>query len=390
MTPVAGELTIELTTRDGVVGAVEIVSTRPLLAERLFAGRPADQALALVPQVYSICGRSQAIAAELALQAARGGDGDCQPRVSNLETEIAQETLWRALLDWPRDIGAGADAAAVAALRRALAVDPAGAHEATRATLREVVERAVLGGSARDWFEHEHVPAFEIWIARATTPAARYLGAVQRDGPRHGAPRTAHEVPLLPSLAQPPVAAQIAEALAADENFARAPQLDGRSAETGAVGRCADHPLVAALLAVFGRSTLARLAARLTELARIAAGAPAQVPMCGALGVAPRAGLGWVETARGALAHLIELDADGERIARYRILAPTEWNFHPCGALAAGLLGVHEPRRADLNRRALWLLQALDPCVEHTLSIDGSRVAPGSLAAVAAPGVGRA
>jgi Ni,Fe-hydrogenase I large subunit len=100
--------------------------------------------------------------------------------------------------------------------------------------------------------------------------------------------------------------------------------------------------------------------------------------MCGALSVAPRVGLGWVETARGALAHLIELDADGARIARYRILAPTEWNFHPRGALAAGLLGVHEPRRADLRRRALWLLQALDPCVEHTLRIDGERVAPES------------
>jgi hypothetical protein len=387
MTPLAGELTIDLATRDGVVSAVEVASTRPLLADRLFAGRPPEQALALVPQVYSICGRSQAIAAELALQAARGGDsGEIDRRVSSLETEIAQETLWRALLDWPREVGADADTAAVAALRRALAVDPAGAHEATRATLREVAERAVLGGAARDWFEHEHVPAFEIWIARAATPAARYLGAVQRDGPRHGAPRNAQEVPLLPSLAQPQVAAQIAAALAADENFARAPQLvapgpapaAGRCAETGAVGRCAGHPLVAALLAVFGRSTLARLAARLTELARIAAAAPAPSPMCGALSVAPRVGLGWVETARGALAHLIELDADGARIARYRILAPTEWNFHPRGALAAGLLGVHEPRRADLRRRALWLLQALDPCVEHTLRIDGERVAPES------------
>jgi len=72
------------------------------------------------------------------------------------------------------------------------------------------------------------------------------------------------------------------------------------------------------------------------------------------------------------LVHLIDLDGAGERIARYRILAPTEWNFHPRGALAAGLLGVHAPSAAELRRRADWLVQALDPCVEYRLLIDGA------------------
>jgi hypothetical protein len=44
-----------------------------------------------------------------------------------------------------------------------------------------------------------------------------------------------------------------------------------------------------------------------------------------------------VETARGLLMHEIALD--GERIADYFIVAPTEWNFHPQGPTAGWLKG---------------------------------------------------
>jgi len=387
MTTLAGELTIDLTTRDAVVSAVQIASTRPQVADRLLAGKPADAAVALVPQLFTICGRAQGLAAELALQAARGqisaDPALRRARTRRIELEIAQEYLWRALLDWPKAVGVDADANVLADLRRALNADPAGSDPATRAAVTQAAERGVFGGSAKAWFEHEHVPAFEIWIAQGTTPAARFVGAVQREGARHGAPRSAAEVPLLPSLTQPQVLAEVAAALVADEAFARQPLFDGRAAETGAVSRHAAHPLVAALLAAFGRSTLTRLAARITELARIAAGIESAAPLCGALTLAAgadvRRGLGWVETARGVLVHLIDLEgigaderSGGERIAHYRILAPTEWNFHPRGAVTAGLLGVHAPSVGELRQRADWLVQSLDPCVEYVLRIDGA------------------
>ncbi len=380
MNQLAGELTIDLTTRDGVVGAVEVVSSRPQLADRLLAGKPADAAVAMVPQLFSICGRAQGIAAELALQAARAAPADdaatLLARTHRIESEIAQEYLWRALLDWPQAVGMPTDAVALADLRRAFSADPSGAQAATRDVLRAVVEQGVLGGSAQTWFEHEHVPAFEIWIAQARTAAARLIGAVQREGARHGAPAQPADVPLLPAFTDATVLASVAAALAADANYAREPLFDARPAETGAVCRVQGHPLVAALNAAFGRSTLTRLAARLTELARIAAGIAPPAPLCGRLAPAdaPRRGVGWVETARGVLVHLIDLDATGEHVAAYRILAPTEWNFHPRGALAAGLRGAHVTGAAELRQRAGWLVQALDPCVAYSLRIDGQAV----------------
>lgn len=366
----AGRLTIALTLHEGVLRNVTLDSTRPQVADRLLAGRAVNEALALVPNLFSVCGRAQALAAELAVQAARGATLDRAQeaqRLQRLEAEIAHEVLWRLLLDWPRLIGEEPDTALLARVRSAL---DAAERNSDRAALRDAVERAVLGGPAQAWWEHEHVPAFEIWIAQAQTVTARVLGAVQRDGAHHGAPKTAAAVPLVPA---PPSASDlhtIAVHLQADPRYAQQPELDGRPAETGAVARIATHPLVAALLRAFGRSALTRLAARLTELARIACGAPSAQPLFGQLHVAPGRGLGWVETARGLLVHLVQLE--GERVGAWRIVAPTEWNFHPRGALAAGLIGAHVTSEADALTRAQWLVQALDPCVQYSLSVQST------------------
>ena len=125
--------------------------------------------------------------------------------------------------------------------------------------------------------------------------------------------------------------------------------------------------LVAALTAAYGRSILVRFVARLAELARLASGRPAPLPLYGRATLGRGRGLGWVETARGLLVHTVELD--GDLVKRYRIVAPTEWNFHPRGAFAAGLAGAYAASEIDLRRRAHWLAQSLDPCVAYRVEI---------------------
>ncbi len=353
----AGEITVTVSVGDGRVQRVAIESTRPQLADRMLAGKAAAEAVALVPQLFSVCGRSQHIAAELALGAARGGEAAVDAaKARRVETEMAQEYLWRALIDWVRAAGQTPDDKTLAAARSALAHDD-------RDLLRVIVERDVLAADAKQWYEHEHVPDFEIWIARGATPTARFLGQVQRDGPRHGA----SDVPLLPPFDAPGAAQRIVAALDAEDAFERLPHLDGRPAETGAIARLREQSLVAALGSVYGRSTLVRFAARVSELARIACDDPAPSPLAGSLRRGPGRGLGWVETARGLLLHQIDLDE--ERIGRYRVVAPTEWNFHPDGPLTRAMLGVHELSAADLRQRTEWLVQSLDPCVTYRLDI---------------------
>jgi Ni,Fe-hydrogenase I large subunit len=81
--------------------------------------------------------------------------------------------------------------------------------------------------------------------------------------------------------------------------------------------------------------------------------------------VAPGRGRALVETARGLLMHEIVLD--GERIADYFIVAPTEWNFHPQGPLAGWLMGRAANDRDTVQRLAARAVAALDPCVRWEL-----------------------
>jgi coenzyme F420-reducing hydrogenase alpha subunit len=88
-------------------------------------------------------------------------------------------------------------------------------------------------------------------------------------------------------------------------------------------------------------------------------------------GLSPAPGIGVAQSAaaRGLLVHRVSI-ADG-RIRDYRILAPTEWNFHPLGVVAEGLreiaYGINDVQR--LERLARLYITAIDPCVEYELSV---------------------
>nr|WP_246337650.1 nickel-dependent hydrogenase large subunit [Azospirillum oleiclasticum] len=120
-----------------------------------------------------------------------------------------------------------------------------------------------------------------------------------------------------------------------------------------------------------GNGLAAHAAARLAEIAALPGRLRALLPDLtdDAGRAAPDAvdgsGAGVVETARGRLAHRVRLERG--RVADFRSVAPTEWNFHPDGALARGLTGAEAG--PGLEERVRLLVMALDPCVPWTLEI---------------------
>jgi coenzyme F420-reducing hydrogenase alpha subunit len=69
------------------------------------------------------------------------------------------------------------------------------------------------------------------------------------------------------------------------------------------------------------------------------------------------------------------LEGEDDRVRGYRILAPTEWNFHPDGVVVQGLAAIARdlPSSADeasLRDRAVLYVTAVDPCVPYRLVID--------------------
>lgn len=79
-------------------------------------------------------------------------------------------------------------------------------------------------------------------------------------------------------------------------------------------------------------------------------------------------GIGRAQAARGELIHHVKIDEkEGkEIIKKYQILAPTEWNFHPEGVVAASLktLNMKSP---TIFEEATLIIGAIDPCVAYNL-----------------------
>jgi Ni,Fe-hydrogenase I large subunit len=163
--------------------------------------------------------------------------------------------------------------------------------------------------------------------------------------------------------------------------WCKAPRYAGKVVETGALARqmVAGHPLIRALVAESGGSVLARVLARLLELAIVLPvmerWAHAIVPgesWCNhAKPPDEGEGMGLVEAARGALGHWLTVRQG--RIANYQIIAPTTWNFSPRdatgvpGALEQALVGVAAQADDPMPVSVQHVVRSFDPCMVCTV-----------------------
>jgi hydrogenase large subunit len=165
-------------------------------------------------------------------------------------------------------------------------------------------------------------------------------------------------------------------------SWCKAPRLDGRVMETGALARqmVAGHPLVRDLVARHGGNVTARVVARLLEIAlvlpvmedwvkKIRPGAPFCLP---AEVLENAQGVGLVEAARGSLGHWLEVR--NGKLHNYQIVAPTTWNFSPRdaagepGPLERALVGVAAAEQADDAPVAVQhVVRSFDPCMVCTV-----------------------
>lgn len=349
--------------------AVEVHNSRPQAASVL-VGRTVDEALKLVPALFSLCSHAQRIAATAACVAA-GAAGLERPEgwaeERELATEMAQEHLWRLMLDWPMLFGHAPRRDRFAELHRRLArAEEARAAYDLGGDLLDLVAVELLGG----FFMATRGPTgLREFVERARRGGT--IGAALGDLIEMGSSTPEGEaVPLLPAMAAGAWAHELGGVPSAD--FCAAPTLFGQAHETGVLSRHAGELMVRGLLAHRHRIA-ARLFARVVELSECASRLrhPLASDMPALVDAAPlgeQAGLACVETARGLLMHAVRLD--GDRIVEYAIIAPTEWNFHADGPFVREGSGWE----ADSDEAALLRLKALalslDPCVEYGLSLE--------------------
>lgn len=161
----------------------------------------------------------------------------------------------------------------------------------------------------------------------------------------------------------------------------KAPRLDGRVLETGALARqlVNGHPLMRDVVVRCGGNVYTRELARLLELALVVPlmeqwitalridepyFTPAELPE-------HADGVGQTEAARGSLGHWVAIR--GGKIANYQIVAPTSWNFSPRdaagvpGALEAALVGAPVLAGEDTPVAVQHIVRSFDPCMVCTV-----------------------
>jgi uptake hydrogenase large subunit len=381
-----GGIDVGLLWDGAAIRRVVVSSSRPLTASRVLEGRTWQVTEALVPRLFSVCGRAQAVAAAGAMEAARGVAADPAVLLGRewaIAAECLQEYAWRLFLDLPVLLGELAQPEPLAALRRELQPvaaggsanpwwhAPAGEAELSRWKTASDGVSAWLAENVFGVFPAERLALDSLdglvcWMEGGETKPARHLWSLWQSETSSGVGQ------MLARLSAVEAAAAFATRML-DEEFISAPEWGGAPAETGALGRLAHHSMVAQGLAARGTTAALRLLARLAEmaelsgnLARLADGV-LDNPWHRNAALAPGSGFSVTETARGMLLHWVELE--GDKVARYRILAPTEWNFHPRGALARGLEGQPAASEADALTAARLLIHSLDPCVGYRVQV---------------------
>jgi uptake hydrogenase large subunit len=393
---IEGRLTIDLERANDGTGRAAIASSRPLGVARVFVGRSADEAVRTLPVLFNVCGLAQGAAAAQACESALVIEVDAETRCVRsllVAVETLREHLVRAVMDWPRFLGSEPQTDDMLRamrlcmrLRRlldpdstALAIGGRARFDSTRfaAEMRELVrlvEELVVGEPLEVWRSRRHAVTLAAWAGAGRTPSQRLVRHVlERDWAGAGRAVTS----FLPDLADD----ELAERLLGEDNevFVAAPTWNGAPHETSALSRQAKSPLVRALERSHGSGLLTRIAARLVEigeLPRIMSRLVEDLPAASASGpnggstqqrtARSGRGLAQVEAARGRLVHGVEIEDD--RVRRYAILAPTEWNFHGNGAAVRGLADI-AGRMGEVRQVAELFVTAVDPCVGYELKV---------------------
>ncbi len=341
---------------------------RDLSHIHLLAGGGEERVRSRIRSLFHLCGKAQEILAQKALSAARG---EAVPETPSHEEEILREALLetlRALLlpitGLPPLYGPNSHLwGKIRALGETNCPDFALFLE----RFREIVERFVLGESAPRFLSRKTEQDWDQWATGGeASPVARIASDFAGDlGERASVlpPLIAEDGLLLEYFCE-----MMGEEMGRKMEgplFLEAPHVKGEGREPGPLARMRDQPLVFALLGA-GRPLSARLAARLSELAlSVGENFPQKALSRRVRSLTPERGVGvsFAETARGLLVHRCRME--GDQVTDYRILAPTEWIFHPeKGPFRRWFdeFSKRAPSPESLHqgvREALWIF---DPC----------------------------
>ena len=358
-----------------------VISSRPTKAATLFTGKSIEETITTLPLLFSICANAQTITALRAIESAT-----LSPISSEIESyrealislESLREQSLRVLMDWPAHIMVDKDtdlnnamlahvSQGINQLIKSLKPEQIRKFRAKNAPALNTshieawnvfvtkLEQHLFACTAKDWLDKD----FNQWSCQQQTQAAQFIHWLnQQSWKQAGASR----IRALPTINDN----KLVEKLTRENNFSTYPNWQTHCFEVSWFTQHSESQNM-------DNGIYARMTGRLTEIARLINRLNNffinKIPLVAPLSTAR--GLAHSNAARGRLTHYAKLN--NLTIDQLIILAPTEWNFHPCGIVADSLTHLRTDTTKQLRQQAELVIHAIDPCVGYNLSISDSR-----------------
>ncbi len=409
MQSIEGQLNIDLYPQRKYGMRVELSSSRPLHASKILIGKTPEQALAIIPMVFSVCGIAQSRAALAAIDHA--SDNQTDPAIEAARdmlvlVENTKEHLFRLFIDWPELFELETSNEQLPYISQMLGEFKSALFKNGNAfeleselnkqlknvdylidKLDHYLQQHVFCDSLENWLMITDISALQQWSGHCSSVAANSINIICNQGWASQGLTDCKQLPLLNED-------YLFEKFNADnvEQFIAQPQWQGHCYETTTLTRQFEQPLIRALYQEFQATLITRWVARLVELANVPAQLRSMLSQLVNLDTSITSaydikikpgrnkhnkGMAQIEAARGRLIHRVEFKAG--LICNYQILAPTEWNFHPQGLVAKSLNSLANnhsksrknapARRDELEKIARLMINAIDPCVGYELRI---------------------
>ncbi len=372
-------ISINVELNDDVIESVQVLSRRNLQACQVFHDRTASQVLEFLPLIYHVCGKAHSLAARHALARATGHAQTITGlALLPMLIETCREHARRVLLDWPVMCGTNADTTAMLRIQNklnkietALADKNIGDLQKLLIQLQLTMRQDIFGNLHQDEDCWTSVDEFINWCEQSKHRAACLAHYVVQHGMQDFG-QCDEQTLTMQDLDDHFVERMLENDHTGD--YISQPHWNAQTYETGPLARMREQTLLQAMHHEFGNGLLTRLTATLLELLQLP---NVMQDMLNNNGVEKLVRIGkcdpqgtatiMVEAARGCLWHRVEMQ--NMKVERYQILAPTEWNFHPEGALVKGLKGTKVQDHASLQGRIKLIATALDPCVACDVTV---------------------
>lgn len=350
-----------------IIKDLDMNLARPDFTKQMLVGHTSEQSIERITQLMTVCKHAQTAAAKLAL-----GKAITSAEKQAIEYENIEQGFWRLVIDLPKVFALDIPLTDFVKFRQAvaqhannnaqydqLAINIKTSAEQLFLQLCQITPKAFYQLTAETYLK---------WLADSHSPMANCLSQINQVFPD----KVNANVEFLAPAPDESALANISELLQTVKDFAQQPCLTQQGNETGALAVMQSHPLFERCLTsgVGGRfiARLLYLAQKIMTLdEQDANNKLAILPITGLFVVDENTKLAWVQTARGLLVHLANIQQS--EINQYFIVAPTEWNFYPQGILDKLLLHLsfQTPEKAETAVK-LGVI-ALDPCIDFNLEV---------------------